>query len=58
VRQIRKVLPEDLSILKHEDYPWITLITCQGYNETKNSYSYRTAVRAVLVSTSPETSQP
>jgi LPXTG-site transpeptidase (sortase) family protein len=58
VRQIRKVLPDDLSILKHEDYPWITLITCQGYNETKNSYSYRTAVRAVLVSTSPDSTQP
>jgi len=42
--------PEDLgAISEHEDYDWITLITCRGYDEKTDSYKYRTVVRAVLV---------
>ncbi len=49
VRQVRKVKPEQLSILDHTDRSWITLLTCQGYNEVTNDYAYRQVVRAVLV---------
>jgi LPXTG-site transpeptidase (sortase) family protein len=54
VRTQRKVWPNDLSTLKHEDYDWITLITCQGYDEKLDSYDYRIAVRAVLIDVQPE----
>jgi len=37
------------AVIKHEDLPWVTLITCRGYDEASNSYRYRVAVRAVLV---------
>ncbi len=41
----------DRSILWHEGCFWLTLITCQGYDETRDSYRWRLAVRAVLVET-------
>jgi LPXTG-site transpeptidase (sortase) family protein len=37
------------SVIKHEELPWVTLITCSGYDEASNSYKYRVAVRAVMV---------
>jgi sortase (surface protein transpeptidase) len=37
------------ALLKHEELPWVTLVTCRGYNEASNSYQYRVLVRAVLV---------
>jgi sortase (surface protein transpeptidase) len=47
--------PDDTSaITKHEDYDWITLVTCRGYDEKSDSYKYRTVVRAVLVSVEAE----
>jgi LPXTG-site transpeptidase (sortase) family protein len=33
----------------HEEYDWITLITCQTYDEKSQSYLYRTVVRAILM---------
>ena len=54
VRENASVLPTDLSPLKHEDSPWVTLITCEGYDQARNSYAYRVAVQAVLIDTSPE----
>jgi len=36
-------------MLKHEELPWVTLVTCRGYDEASNSYRYRVLVRAVLV---------
>jgi sortase (surface protein transpeptidase) len=42
--------PNSSSILtKHEEIPWLTLITCRGYDEETNTYRWRTVVRAVLV---------
>jgi hypothetical protein len=35
---------------QHEVLPWITLLTCRGYDEQSDTYRWRTAVRAVLVS--------
>ena len=44
-----RVDPADAGVLAHENRPWLTLITCQGYDETSNSYRWRMVVRAVLV---------
>lgn len=50
VRQMMQVYPGDTSsVIKHEELPWVTLITCRGYNEDSGSYKYRVVVRAVLV---------
>jgi LPXTG-site transpeptidase (sortase) family protein len=50
VRQVTQVEPEATStVLKHEDQPYVTLVTCRGYDEVSNSYKYRVVVRAVLV---------
>ena len=35
---------------REEDYDWITLMTCYGYNEVNGEYAFRQLVRAVLVS--------
>ena len=47
-------LPGNVSILKHEDQAWITLVTCKGYNEVEDSYRYRVVTRAVLMKVEAE----
>ena len=54
VRTIHIVLPNDLSVLKHEDRAWLTLLTCKGYSEDNDSYKYRIATRAVLIKVEAE----
>ena len=54
VQTVNYVRPNDLSVLKHEDRDWITLITCHHYDERLDRYHWRLAVRAVLVSVEPE----
>ena len=50
VRENKQVRPKEVnSVLKHEEYPWLTLITCKTYNEATREYTYRSVVRAVLV---------
>jgi LPXTG-site transpeptidase (sortase) family protein len=50
VRSVQQVSPADTAaMMKHEDLPWVTLMTCRGYDEASNSYKYRVLVRAVLV---------
>jgi LPXTG-site transpeptidase (sortase) family protein len=50
VRDNKRVRPNEAnSVLKHEDYSWLTLITCNTYDETTRDYTYRSVVRAVLV---------
>ncbi|MEO8355235.1 MAG: sortase [Chloroflexota bacterium] len=44
------VLPNDQSVMKHEEKPWLTLVTCKDYDEKTQTYSRRVVVRAVLVS--------
>jgi large repetitive protein len=39
---------------KHEELPWLTLITCRGYDEKTHTYRLRTVVRAVQVSVTEE----
>jgi len=51
VRTVKNyVRPDDTSsVYEHEEYPWLTLITCKGYNEDSDSYRWRVTVRAVQV---------
>ncbi|MFH2102560.1 MAG: sortase [Chloroflexota bacterium] len=50
VRSVRQVRPGDTaSLTRHEEHPWLTLITCRGYDETTDSYRYRVIVQAVLM---------
>jgi LPXTG-site transpeptidase (sortase) family protein len=50
VRSVMQVTPGAVSsVITHKNMPWVTLVTCRGYDETSNSYTYRVAVGAVLV---------
>jgi LPXTG-site transpeptidase (sortase) family protein len=49
VRANSLVAPGQSQVLGHEERPWVTLITCQGYDEQGGSYRWRRVVRAVLV---------
>ncbi len=49
VRSNTLIFPSNLSVLGHEDYDWLTLITCQGYDQTLSTYRLRRVVQAVLV---------
>jgi LPXTG-site transpeptidase (sortase) family protein len=42
--------PNDTTAFKHEEKPWLTLVTCKEYDEKINTYRKRVVVRAVLVS--------
>lgn len=48
VREVIRTYAGDLSVLRHEEKPWLTLITCQGFNEQTGLYIWRIAVRAEL----------
>ena len=54
VRTNHIVMPDDLSVLKHEDKAWLTLLTCKDYNESSDTYRYRIETRAVLLKVEPE----
>ena len=43
-----------IAMLKHQDKSWLTLITCEGFQELTKDYSSRRMVRAVLVSVTAE----
>jgi LPXTG-site transpeptidase (sortase) family protein len=49
VRSVSQVNPGDTSIFRHEEYAWLTLLTCRQYDEATNSYLKRMVVRAVLL---------
>jgi LPXTG-site transpeptidase (sortase) family protein len=50
VRESRFYLPGDHRIIRHEESPWLTLVTCHSYDEATETYRWRRVVRAVLVS--------
>jgi LPXTG-site transpeptidase (sortase) family protein len=55
VRSIESVKPQDTeAVFKHEDKSWITLVTCQGYDEELGDYRARLVARAVLVKVEPK----
>ncbi len=41
--------PNAKEVLEHKEYDWLTLITCQGYDEERDYYRWRIVVQAVLV---------
>jgi LPXTG-site transpeptidase (sortase) family protein len=42
--------PGDVSpVFQHEELPWLTLITCKGFNSESNDYTFRVVVQAVQV---------
>ena len=47
------VNPSDRSVMKHEEKPWLTLVTCKDYDEKTDTYKSRVVVRAVLVDVRP-----
>lgn len=50
VRETKLVTPNNISSMtQHEDAPWLTLVTCRGYDEANNNYYFRYLVRAVQV---------
>ncbi|MBL8050287.1 MAG: sortase, partial [Anaerolineales bacterium] len=55
VRKNSTISPYNMTVLGHEEDAWLTLITCKNYNEAKNSYENRIAVRAVLIKITEDT---
>jgi len=49
VESNKSVRPNDISVLKHEEKAYLTLITCDVYDEKAETYLRRIVVRAVLV---------
>jgi hypothetical protein len=50
LRSVQQSNPSNsAAMMKHESLPWITLVTCRGYDVSRNSYLYRVLVRAVLI---------
>ena len=49
IRQNYVSLPTSQKALGHQDYDWVTLLTCQGYDESLGTYLYRRVIQAVLV---------
>jgi LPXTG-site transpeptidase (sortase) family protein len=43
------ITPDDVSAFRHEDSSYLTLITCDSYDEKTDSYLSRVAVHARLV---------
>ncbi len=40
-------------VFQHEEYDWVTLLTCEGYNPLTGNYLFRRVARAVLVDVKP-----
>lgn len=36
-------------VFQHEDYDWVTLLTCEGYDHYNMDYTHRRMVRGVLI---------
>ena len=56
VRENDIVSPSNTSAFKHEDLPWLTLVTCKDYNATANTYAHRVVVSAALIQVLPDAS--
>lgn len=54
VRSNAVVEPNDTFIFRHEERPWLTLVTCKEYDQKTNRYLKRVVVRAVLVKVEDE----
>ncbi len=54
VRSLKTVRPDDISIFRHQDKAWLTLVTCGNYDATLGAYLNRTVVGAELIGTQPD----
>jgi LPXTG-site transpeptidase (sortase) family protein len=55
VRSVTQIDLNDVeSVFAHEDLSWLTLVTCQDFDEQTNEYRARLLVRAVLISVEDE----
>jgi sortase (surface protein transpeptidase) len=54
VRSNYLAFPNNAGALRHEEYDWVTLITCHWSTEDLGGYFFRQVVRAVLVDVSLE----
>jgi len=45
----KSIQPNDISVLKHEERAYLTLVTCGNFDVKSSTYLSRIAVRAVLV---------
>lgn len=49
VRSVKVVAGDDRSVFHHEEQSWLTLVTCFGFDEARDTYRWRVVARAVLV---------
>ena len=50
VRENRMVWPSQVDrVFQHEEYDWVTLLTCEFFNPFTDEYLLRRMVRAVLI---------
>ena len=49
VRGTGQIAPDTKDAFPHEEYPVLSLLTCQGYDETTGTYTWRYIVRAIQV---------
>lgn len=49
VRESFLTRPSSQYPLQHEEYDWVTLLTCERYDALRGNYAYRRVVRAVLI---------
>jgi LPXTG-site transpeptidase (sortase) family protein len=55
IRESSLISPTNVTtMMQHEEKSWITLITCEVFNEKTETYSYRRMVKAVLISVTAE----
>lgn len=55
IKENRLISPLSIDTLfKHQDYSWLTMVTCENYNDDLGKYTSRRMVRAVLISVIPE----
>ena len=54
VQENRKLSSTNLAaVFRHEEYQWVTLVTCEDYDANTGLYKKRRMVRAVLISVVP-----
>ena len=55
VRESSLISPRSIKTLfKSEEDAWLTLVTCENFNEKTNTFTHRRVIRAVLISVIPE----
>jgi LPXTG-site transpeptidase (sortase) family protein len=55
VRESSLISPRSIKTLfKSEEDAWLTLVTCENFNEKTNKFTHRRMIRAVLISVIPE----